>query len=277
MTQTELDLLSHAAVADFFANVQIDQVYLAACKVDDILANNTYPVDFIYENMMIEANVIHQAYVNGFKQLCFLGASCIYPKLAKQPMREDELLKGYLEPTNEPYSVAKTAGINLCKSYNRQYGVNYRSVIPTKLYGENDNFHPEKSHVIPAMMRRFHAAKLNGDDKVVVWGTPMREFLHLDNMAAASIHVFKLSNVVHQANTQEMMRHINVGTGIDCTIRELAVTLKEVICFAGALEFDTTKPDGAPRKLLDVTRLESLEYKSKISLKEGLASTCECY
>jgi GDP-L-fucose synthase len=274
-THKELDLLSQAAVADFFATEQIDQVYLAAAKVGGIMANSTYPADFIYENMMIEANVIHQAYVNGVKQLCFLGSSCIYPKLAQQPMHEDELLKGYLEPTNEPYAVAKIAGIKLCESYNRQYGVDYRSVMPTNLYGENDNFHPEKSHVIPAMMRRFHEAKLNGDNKVVVWGTgtPMREFLHVDDMAAASIHVLELDSAIYRANTQEMMSHINVGTGLDCTIRELAETLKEVIGFTGALEFDTTKPDGTPRKLLDVSRLESLGYKAKISLRDGLTET----
>jgi GDP-L-fucose synthase len=274
-THKELDLLSQAAVADFFATEQIDQVYLAAAKVGGIMANSTYPADFIYENMMIEANVIHQAYVNGVKQLCFLGSSCIYPKLAQQPMHEDELLKGYLEPTNEPYAVAKIAGIKLCESYNRQYGVDYRSVMPTNLYGENDNFHPEKSHVIPAMMRRFHEAKLNGDNKVVVWGTgtPMREFLHVDDMAAASIHVLELDSAIYRANTQEMMSHINVGTGLDCTIRELAETLKEVIGFTGALEFDTTKPDGTPRKLLDVSRLESLGYKAKISLWDGLTET----
>jgi GDP-L-fucose synthase len=271
----DLDLLSQAAVADFFATEQIDQVYLAAAKVGGIMANSTYPADFIFENLMIEANIIHQAYVNGVKQLCFLGSSCIYPKLAQQPMREDELLKGYLEPTNEPYAVAKIAGIKLCESYNRQYGVDYRSVMPTNLYGENDNFHPENSHVIPAMMRRFHEAKLNGDANVVVWGTgtPMREFLHVDDMAAASIHVLELDSAIYKANTQEMMSHINVGTGIDCTIRELAETLKDVIGFTGALEFDTTKPDGTPRKLLDVSRLESLGYKAKISLRDGLAET----
>jgi GDP-L-fucose synthase len=274
-TRDDLDLLSQAEVADFFAAEQIDQVYLAAAKVGGIMANNTYPAEFIYENMMIEANVIHQAFLHGVKQLCFLGSSCIYPKLATQPMKEAALLNGYLEPTNEPYAVAKIAGIKLCESYNRQYGVDYRSVMPTNLYGENDNFHPEKSHVIPAMMRRFHEAKLNGDKKVVVWGTgtPMREFLHVDDMAAASIHVLELDPKTYESNTKEMMSHINVGTGIDCTIRELAETLKEVVGFSGELEFDTTKPDGAPRKLLDVTRLEALGYKAKISLKNGLTST----
>jgi GDP-L-fucose synthase len=278
-TRKELDLLSQAAVADFFTNNKIDQVYLAAAKVGGIMANNTYPADFIYENMMIEANVIHQAYVSGVKKLCFLGSSCIYPKLAKQPICEDELLKGYLEPTNEPYAVAKIAGIKLCESYNRQYGVDFRSVMPTNLYGENDNFHPEKSHVIPSMMLRFHEAKLNGDDKVVVWGTgsPMREFLHVDDMAAASIHLLELSSEVYQASTSDMMSHINVGTGVDCTICDLAETLKEVIGFEGAIEFDTTKPDGTARKLLDVSRLESLGYKAKISLKAGLTSTYEWF
>jgi GDP-L-fucose synthase len=278
-TRAELNLLSQTDVAAFFNAEAIDQVYLAAAKVGGIHANNTYPAEFIYENLMIEVNIIHSAYKSGVKQLCFLGSSCIYPKLAEQPMREEELLKGYLEPTNEPYAIAKIAGIKLCESYNRQYGVDYRSVMPTNLYGENDNFHPENSHVIPAMMRRFHDAKLNGDDKVVVWGTgkPMREFLHVDDMAAASIHVLELDNDTYQANTQTMMSHINVGTGVDCTIRELAETLKEVIGFEGELEFDTTKPDGTPRKLMDVSRLESLGYKAKVSLRDGLAGTYQWF
>ena len=274
-TRAELNLLSQAEVSSFFESESVDQVYLAAAKVGGIHANNTYPAEFIYENLMIEANIIHSAYQNGVKQLCFLGSSCIYPKLAVQPMVEEELLKGYLEPTNEPYAIAKIAGIKLCESYNRQYGVDYRSVMPTNLYGENDNFHPENSHVIPAMMRRFHEAKLNGDDKVVVWGTgtPMREFLHVDDMAAASIHVLELDNDTYKVNTSAMMSHINVGTGIDCTIRELAETLKDVIGFEGELEFDTTKPDGAPRKLMNVSRLKSFGYEAKISLKDGLAAT----
>jgi len=274
-TRSELNLQNQAEVSSFFESEKVDQVYLAAAKVGGIHANNTYPAEFIYENLMIEANIIHSAYKTGVKKLCFLGSSCIYPKLAVQPMVEEELLKGYLEPTNEPYAIAKIAGIKLCESYNRQYGVDYRSVMPTNLYGENDNFHPENSHVIPAMMRRFHEAKLNGDDKVVVWGTgkPMREFLHVDDMAAASIHVLELDNDTYKANTSEMMSHINVGTGIDCTIRELAETLKDVIDFEGALEFDTTKPDGAPRKLMNVSRLKSLGYEAKISLKDGLAET----
>lgn len=274
-TRDELNLLSQIDVSDFFKAEQIDQVYLAAAKVGGIHANNTYPADFIYENLMIEANIIHQAFVNGVKKLCFLGSSCIYPKLAEQPMQESELLKGYLEPTNEPYAIAKIAGIKLCESYNRQYGVDYRSVMPTNLYGINDNFHPENSHVIPAMMRRFHDAKLNEDEKVIVWGTgkPMREFLHVEDMAAASIHVLELDDETYKTNTSEMMSHINVGTGIDCTIRELAETLKDVIGFEGELEFDTTKPDGTPRKLMDVSRLTSLGFTAKISLKNGLADT----
>ena len=278
-TRTELNLLSQSDVAEFFASEKIDQVYLAAAKVGGIHANNTYPAEFIYENLMIEANIIHNAYKSGVKKLCFLGSSCIYPKLAQQPMREEELLNGYLEPTNEPYAIAKIAGIKLCESYNRQYGVDYRSVMPTNLYGENDNFHPENSHVIPAMMRRFYEAKLNGDDKVVVWGTgkPMREFLHVDDMAAASIHVLELDDETYKANTQEMMSHINVGTGIDCTIRELAETLKDVIGFEGELEFDTAKPDGTPRKLMDVSRLKSLGFEAKISLKDGLADTYQWF
>ena len=277
--RTELNLLSQSDVAEFFESETIDQVYLAAAKVGGIHANNTYPAEFIYENLIIEANIIHSAYKSGVKKLCFLGSSCIYPKLAEQPMREEELLKGYLEPTNEPYAIAKIAGIKLCESYNRQYGVDYRCVMPTNLYGENDNFHPENSHVIPAMIRRFHEAKLNGDDKVVVWGTgkPMREFLHVDDMAAASIHVLELDDETYKANTQEMMSHINVGTGIDCTIRELAETLKDVIGFEGELEFDTTKPDGTPRKLMDVSRLKSLGFDATISLRDGLADTYQWF
>ena len=274
-TRSELDLTSQQAVAEFFANVQIDQVYLAAAKVGGIHANNTYPADFIYENMMITANIIHQAYAVGIKKLCFLGSSCIYPKLAEQPIVEEALLNGYLEPTNEPYAIAKISGIKLCESYNRQYGLDYRSVMPTNLYGENDNFHSENSHVIPAMLRRFHEAKLRGDKEVVVWGTgkPKREFLHVDDMAAASIHVLELDKSKYETYTQPMMSHINVGTGVDCTIRELAETLADVIGFNGELVFDTSKPDGTPRKLMDVSRLNDLGYKAKISLSDGLATT----
>ena len=274
-TRAELDLVDQAAVAEFFAEEQIDQVYLAAAKVGGIHANNTYPADFIYENLMMESNIIHQAYKAGVKQLLFLGSSCIYPKLAEQPMTESALLDGHLEPTNEPYAVAKIAGIKLCESYNRQYGVDFRSVMPTNLYGENDNFHPENSHVIPAMMRRFHEAKQRGDAEVVVWGTgtPMREFLYVDDMAAACLHVMDLAPQVYEEHTQPMMSHINVGTGVDCTIRELAETMQRVVGFEGTLGFDTTKPDGTPRKLMDVSRLKKLGWQYSLSLEEGLEKT----
>ncbi|MGI9277769.1 MAG: GDP-L-fucose synthase family protein, partial [Endozoicomonas sp.] len=243
--------------------------------VGGIHANNAYPAEFIYENLMIECNIIHQAYAAGVKRLLFLGSSCIYPKLAQQPMVESELLNGHLEPTNEPYAIAKIAGIKLCESYNRQYEVDYRSVMPTNLYGENDNFHPENSHVIPAMMRRFHQAKMNGDKEVVVWGTgkPMREFLHVDDMAAACVHVMNLNRAIYDSHTDPMMSHINVGTGVDCTIRELAETMKQVVGFEGELVFDTSKPDGTPRKLMDVSRLERMDWKASISLRDGLADT----
>ncbi len=274
-SRNELDLLNQAAVQAFFATEQIDQVYLAAAKVGGIHANNTYPADFIYENLIMECNIIHAAHLAGVQKLLFLGSSCIYPKMAKQPMQESELLQGTLEPTNEPYAIAKIAGIKLCESYNRQFGRDYRSVMPTNLYGENDNFHPENSHVIPALMRRFHEAKARGDAEVVVWGsgTPMREFLHVDDMAAASIHVMELDDATYQANTQPMLSHINVGTGVDCTIREMAETMARVVGFPGRLTFDATKPDGTPRKLMDVSRLASLGWCYQISLEEGLTST----
>ena len=274
-SRSELDLLNQAAVQHFFATEQIDQVYLAAAKVGGIHANNTYPADFIYENLIMECNIIHAAHLAGVQKLLFLGSSCIYPKMAKQPMQESELLQGTLEPTNEPYAIAKIAGIKLCESYNRQFGRDYRSVMPTNLYGENDNFHPENSHVIPALMRRFHEAKERGDAEVVVWGsgTPMREFLHVDDMAAASIHVMELDDQTYQANTQPMLSHINVGTGVDCTIREMAETMARVVGFPGRLTFDATKPDGTPRKLLDVSRLASLGWRYQISLEQGLTNT----
>ncbi len=270
-----LDLTSQAEVQDFFRSEKIEQVYLAAAKVGGIHANSSYPAEFIYENLMIESNIIHQAYAAGVKRLLFLGSSCIYPKLAQQPMVESELLNGHLEATNEPYAIAKIAGIKLCESYNRQYGVDYRSVMPTNLYGENDNFHPKNSHVIPAMMCRFHEAKLRDDKEVVVWGTgtPMREFLHVDDMAAACVHVMELDKAIYSEHTQPMMTHINVGTGVDCTIRELAETMKQVVGFEGKIEFDTTKPDGTPRKLMDVTRLERLGWKASVSLQDGLGMT----
>lgn len=278
-SRSEINLLDQTAVANFFESNDIDQVYLAAAKVGGIIANNTYPAEFIYENLMIQNNIIHSAHLADVNDLLFLGSSCIYPKLAEQPMQESVLLTGKLEPTNEPYAIAKIAGIKMCESYNRQYGRNYRSVMPTNLYGENDNFHPENSHVIPALLRRFNEAKLAGDDKVIAWGSgkPMREFLHVDDMAAASIHVMNLSDDVYNANTQEMLSHINVGTGVDCTIRELVETVSEVVGFKGEIEFDTSKPDGAPRKLMDVSRLKSLGWQYKISLEDGLAQTYEWF
>jgi GDP-L-fucose synthase len=268
----ELDLVDQAAVQAFFAAENIDQVYLASAKVGGIHANNTYPAEFIYQNLMIEANIIHAAHANGVQKLLFLGSSCIYPKHAEQPMKEEALLTGVLEATNEPYAIAKIAGIKLCESYNRQYGRDYRSVMPTNLYGPHDNYHPENSHVIPALLRRFHEATLRGDEEVLIWGsgTPMREFLHVDDMAAASVHVMNLDEATYQANTQPMLSHINVGTGQDCTIRELAETLAKVTEFQGRLAFDASKPDGTPRKLMDVSRLEALGWKSKIGLEEGL-------
>lgn len=277
--RSELDLTDQSAVQHFFHSERVDQVYLAAAKVGGIHANNIYPAEFIYENLMIECNIIHQAYAAGVKQLLFLGSSCIYPKHAQQPMEENELLNGHLEATNEPYAIAKIAGIKLCESYNRQYGVDYRSVMPTNLYGDNDNFHPENSHVIPAMMRRFHEAKLRGDEEVVVWGTgkPMREFLHVNDMAAASIHVLNLEKSVYNEYTSPMMSHINVGTGIDCTICELAETMKIVVGFEGRIVFDSTKPDGTPRKLLDVARLDRMGWKSSVSLSDGLKNTYQWF
>lgn len=274
-THGELDLLDQAAVRHFFAAEHIDQVYLAAAKVGGIHANNTYPAQFIYENLMIEANIIHAAYASGVTKLLFLGSSCIYPKNAPQPMREEALLTGTLEPTNEPYAVAKIAGIKLCESYNRQYGVDYRSVMPTNLYGPGDNFHPKNSHVIPALMRRFHEAVQRNDTEVVIWGTgtPMREFLHVDDMAEASVHVMNLDDSIYRKYTQPMLSHINVGTGEDCTIRELAETMAKVTGFAGALAFDAGKPDGTPRKLLDVSRLHALGWKASVGLEEGLRNT----
>jgi len=274
-SRQELDLTNQKEVNDFFNEQNIDQVYLAAAKVGGIHANNTYPAEFIYENLMIEANVIHAAYKSGIKKLLFLGSSCIYPKLAQQPMQESSLLNGYLEPTNEPYAVAKIAGIKLCESYNRQYGCDYRSVMPTNLYGPGDNFHPDNSHVIPALIRRFHETVQSGIKEVVIWGsgTPMREFLHVDDMAAASVHVMNLEKSLYDDNTDPMLSHINVGTGVDCTIRELAETIARVTGFQGELKFDVTKPDGTPRKLLDVSRLDSLGWKANIPLEEGLRET----
>lgn len=274
-THAELDLKRQSEVEAFFAAEKIDQVYLAAAKVGGIHANNTYPAEFIYENLMIECNLIHAAHVAGIHRLLFLGSSCIYPKLASQPMREDALLTGTLEPTNEPYAIAKIAGIKLCESYNRQYGRDYRSVMPTNLYGPNDNFHSENSHVIPALLRRFHEAVQSREDEVVVWGSgaPMREFLHVDDMAAASVHVMELDQTIYRTHTQPMLSHINVGSGVDCTIRELAKTIAEVTGFTGRITFDASKPDGAPRKLMDVSRLQALGWQAQINLKDGLRDT----
>ncbi|ENI4129371.1 GDP-L-fucose synthase [Vibrio fluvialis] len=278
-TRSELNLLNQNDVHDFFAKESINEVYLAAAKVGGIHANNTYPAEFIYENMMMECNIIHAAHQNDVQHLLFLGSSCIYPKMAEQPMSESALLTGILEATNEPYAIAKIAGIKLCESYNRQYGRDYRSVMPTNLYGENDNFHPENSHVIPALMRRFHEAKERGDAEVVVWGTgtPMREFLYVDDMAAASIHVMELDKDTYQANTQPMLSHINVGTGVDCTIREMAETMARVVGFKGDVVFDSTKPDGTPRKLMDVSRLASLGWRFSTELEDGLAKTYQWF
>lgn len=271
----ELNLLDQVAVQRYFQGNRIDQVYLAAARVGGIHANSTYPADFIYENLMVEANIIQAAHMNGVQKLLFLGSSCIYPKHAPQPMKEEVLLTGLLEPTNEPYAIAKIAGIKLCESYNRQHGRDYRSVMPTNLYGQNDNFHPENSHVIPAMMQRFHEAKLANAREVVVWGSgkPMREFLHVDDMAAASIYVMELDDSTYSENIQPILSHINVGTGVDCTICELAETMKRVVGFKGELIFDTNKPDGTPRKLMDVSRLGALGWQASINLEVGLAST----
>lgn len=278
-TRNELNLLSQTEVKDFFNSEKIDEVYLAAAKVGGILANNNFPADFIYENMMMECNIIHSAHLAGVTKLLFLGSSCIYPKHAEQPMKETALLTGVLESTNEPYAIAKIAGIKLCESYNRQYGHDYRSVMPTNLYGENDNFHPENSHVVPALLRRFHEATLRGDKEVVVWGSgnPMREFLYVDDMAQASVFVMELDKQTYEDNTQAMLSHINVGTGEDCTIRELATTLAEVVGFSGEIVFDSSKPDGTPRKLMDVQRLKSMGWSYSVDLKCGLQKTYQWF
>jgi GDP-L-fucose synthase len=274
-THAKLDLTNQEAVRRFFELEKPDQVYLAAAKVGGIHANNTYPAEFIYQNLMIEANIIHEAWLTGVRRLLFLGSSCIYPKLGEQPLREDALLTGTLEPTNEPYAIAKIAGIKLCESYNRQYGTDYRSVMPTNLYGQGDNYHPENSHVIPALIRRFHEAKSRGDNKVVIWGTgtPQREFLYVDDMAEACLQVMNLDLNTYAAHTQPMLSHINVGTGTDVTIRELAVAISKIVGFLGRIEFDVMKPDGARQKRLDVSRLHNLGWKAKTSLEEGLALT----
>ena len=278
-THKELDLTNQVQVQTFFEQEKPDYVILAAAKVGGIHANNTYPADFIYQNMMIEANVINSAYENKVKRLLFLGSTCIYPKAVEQPMREDALLTSVLEQTNEPYALAKIAGIKLCESYNRQHGTDFRSVMPTNLYGINDNFHPENSHVIPALMRRFHEAKVNNDAEVTVWGTgkAMREFLYVDDMAEASLFVLEIDEKTYQANTKSMLSHINVGTGKDVTIREVAETMRQVVGYEGNLTFDATKPGGSPRKLIDVSRLSNMDWKYDIDLEEGLKKTYRWY
>jgi GDP-L-fucose synthase len=272
-THAELDLTNQAAVQDFFKVEKPTQVYLAAAKVGGIHANNTYPAEFIYQNLMIQANVIHAAWQSGVQKLLFLGSSCIYPKMAAQPMREDALLSGQLEATNEPYAIAKIAGIKLCESYNRQYGVDYRSVMPTNLYGPGDNYHPENSHVIPALIRRFHEAKVSGATNVTIWGTgsPRREFLYVDDMAAASVHVMDLEKSIYDAHTEPMQSHINVGYGSDVTIAELAQAVGQAVGYQGEITFDITKPDGTPRKWMDSSRLNNLGWQAQVPLLEGLA------
>ena len=275
-THAELDLTDQSAVANFFAQEKFDQIYLAAARVGGIYANNTYPAEFIYQNLMIEANIIHQGFMSGVKKLLFLGTSCIYPKLAEQPMTEAALLTGKLEPTNEPYAIAKIAGIKLCESYNRQYGISqgidYRCVMPTNLYGVGDNYHPENSHVIPALIRRFHEAKISGAPEVAIWGTgtPRREFLYVDDMAAASIFIMNLDKAIYESNTDPMQSHINVGFGSDVTIRELALAVGHAVGYLGAIIFDATKPDGAPRKWMDSTKISTLGWKPLVDLEVGL-------
>lgn len=271
-SRDELDLTNQLEVASFFKAHKFDQVYLAAAKVGGIHANNTYPGEFIYQNLMIQNNVIHSAYKSAVTKLLFLGSSCIYPKLARQPITEAELLNGYLEPTNEPYAIAKIAGLKMCESYNRQYGVDYRSVMPTNLYGPGDNYHPENSHVIPALILRFHEAKQKGASEVVAWGTgsALREFLYVDDMARAAVHVMNLKIELYKAKTTPMLSHFNVGTGTECSIKQLTETIAEVIGFNGKIRWDISKPDGAPRKLMDSGVLKSTGWEPRYELKQGL-------
>ena len=278
-THAELDLTDQQAVRTFFETEKPDQVYLAAAKVGGIHANNTYPAEFIYQNLMMEANIIHEAYKHGVQKLLFLGSSCIYPKLVEQPMKEQALLTGILESTNEPYAIAKIAGIKLCESYNRQYGVDYRSVMPTNLYGVGDNYHPENSHVIPALIRRFHEAKMSNAPEVVIWGSgsPMREFLYVDDMAAASVYVMNLDKGIYDQHTEPMLSHINVGFGSDVTIKALAQTISAVVGYQGRIGFDITKPDGTARKLMNSERLNSLGWRAQVDLKEGLTKAYQDY
>ena len=274
-THAELELTDQAQVRAFFAAERIDEVYMAAARVGGIHANNTYPAEFIYENMAVQSNVIHEAWRSGITRLLFLGSSCIYPRMAPQPIKEEYLMSGALEPTNEPYAIAKIAGIKMCESYNRQYGTDFRSVMPTNLYGPGDNYHPENSHVIPALLRRFHEAKMNRADKVVIWGTgtPRREFLYVDDMADACLHVMELDRTTYEANTTATLSHINVGAGKDVTIGELAELIGKVVGYEGRIEFDTSKPDGTPRKLMDSSKLSALGWTPKVQLLEGMIET----
>ncbi|SNT39941.1 GDPmannose 4,6-dehydratase/GDP-L-fucose synthase [[Luteovulum] sphaeroides subsp. megalophilum] len=273
--RAELDLTDQTAVRDFFQTERPEAVVLAAAKVGGIYANNTYPAEFIYDNLMIQSNVIHQAHAAGVRKLLFLGSSCIYPRAVAQPMAEEALLTGVLEPTNEPYAIAKIAGIKLCESYNRQYGADYRSVMPTNLYGPGDNFHRENSHVLPALMRRFHEAVVEDRDEVLIWGSgrPMREFLHVDDMAKGALFVMGLAAETYRANTHPMLSHVNLGTGEDISIADLARLIADVTGFQGRIVFDTSKPDGAPRKLMDVGRLTLMGWRAEITLQEGITET----
>jgi GDP-L-fucose synthase len=279
----DLDLTNQAAVAEFFSKEKPDQVYLAAARVGGIHANNTYPAEFIYQNLMMEANIIHQSFISGVKKLLFLGSSCIYPRLADQPMREDALLTGKLEPTNEPYAIAKIAGIKLCESYNRQYGkshgIDYRSVMPTNLYGPGDNYHPENSHVIPALIRRFHEAKIANAPEVEIWGTgtPMREFLHVDDMASGSIYVMNLDTSKYHESVDPMLSHINVGYGSDIAISDLAKLISKVIDYQGGIKFDPLKPDGSPKKLIDSSLINRMNWKPEIPLELGLQNAYQAF
>jgi len=278
-SRNNVDLTDQSSVINFFSTNKIDYVVLAAARVGGIFANSEYPAEFIYENLMIECNVIHSAYITGVKRLLFLGSSCIYPKLSKQPIKESELLTGVLEPSNEPYAIAKIAGIKLCESYNRQYGMHYRSVMPSNLYGEGDNFHIHNSHVVPALLRKFHEAKINNNNSVSIWGdgSAMREFLYVDDMADACIHIMSCSDDIYDSYTEPLLSHINIGSGVDLSIRELAETIKEIVGYRGNLLFDTSKPNGPPRKLLNVSKLNSMGWKYQTNLKTGLKKTYTWY
>jgi len=278
-SRNNVDLTDQSSVINFFSTNKIDYVVLAAARVGGIFANSEYPAEFIYENLMIECNVIHSSYITGVKRLLFLGSSCIYPKLSKQPIKENALLTGALEPSNEPYAIAKIAGIKLCESYNRQYGTYYRSVMPTNLYGEGDNFHINNSHVVPALLRKFHEATINNNDSVLIWGdgSVMREFLYVDDMADACIRIMSFSDDIYDSHTKPALSHINIGSGVDLSIRELAETIKEVVGYRGNLLFDTSKPNGSPRKLLNVSKLNSMGWKYQTNLKTGLKKTYTWY